>query len=245
VLERLVHVGLASEVLNQLSTSRFEDVLLFVCQQPQTPELTLADLAADSSYQTVRAQALQRVTTAEASSEVLTHLSNSPHQDVALAVAGHAHTATDTLLQLARHHAAEPVRGAALAQITHRELDAAALSELANSVYCDVLELVARHPATPATCYEQLARNLGSSLSRDYVRTEYRTEQEWVDDTEYDGYGSSYSSSGHYEDRQVPVHTPDYERINQLLLTLPLELRRAVHAQPGNLQSDSSVNWAL
>ncbi len=244
-LDRLRQVELTPEMLAQLATSRFEDVLLFVCQQPHTPVTVLVDLAAGNSSQAIRAQALQQVATADASAATLTRLVNSPYQDVVQIVINHAQVATSTLLQLACHHSVESIRQLALQRITQRGLEASVLSALADSIYSDVLEVVARHPATPAACYEQVARNLGARLSHDYVRTEYRSEQEWVEDTEYDAYGSYYSSGGHYEERQVSVQVIDYERINQLLAAMPLELRRLLRAPSGSLQSDNQVKWAV
>jgi hypothetical protein len=225
-----------------LSSSTYEDVLQETVNHPSTPEASLVSLATNCQNAQIRGNALNRVLHAETPADVLAHLAVSQYEDVTLPVASHPNSPLETRLRLARESPHSSVRQSALAQILQSPTPEL-LATLASSRYEDILLEVVRHPQTPGSCYPQLTHGLGTALQNRFNRQGARTEKVWVDDTEYDAYGGYYSSSGHYEDQEVTVTVPDYERINQLLASLPTELRAALREQSGNLKTDPKVLW--
>jgi hypothetical protein len=156
-LNRLLKDHLSTEALTYLAASTFEDVLLAVLDLPHFPLNVLADLGADSRYESVRGRALTRLLASGPSPLQLQRLARSAHQEIAQAVAGHSQAPMEVLLTLALTSAHPQVRKPALDRILQNPLDQVLLSRLAECRYEEAQQAAAAQQQTSRAVLVRLA----------------------------------------------------------------------------------------
>ena len=245
-LEKLPHQRLLPDHLKQLVGSPYQDVQSFCCDIPEIPEELMLELLESTSYQPVRQRALARILKTQPPEGVLERLAGSQHKDVVLTTLQQYPVSIEVTQQLAINSVYPEIRATTLSATLKQDAGSEVMKRLAQSIHLDVLSKIAVHPFMPADCYPVLASRLGDAIQKEWVRLEERTTQEWVEDDsyEYDAYGYSYSTGGHYEDVTDFVTVIEYDNINKLLPELPLQLKQMLKERLGILQHDKKVNWA-
>ncbi len=244
-LEKLSKQEIPAGYLKQLAGSPHQDTQLFCCQLPKIPNELVLVWIEGTSHEAVRQKLLERIMKPRPPKNVLERLAGSRHVAVALEALKGRSVPIEMRVQLAVNSVSTSVRQKALSSIHKKDLDAGVLTQLAQSVYLDVLSKVAAHPATPADRYKELSQNLANAIQKEWIRHEEHTTQQWVEDesSPYDYYGSYYSSGGHYEDTTEYNTVIEYDNINKLLDAIPVLLKQELRGRIALLRDDRQVRW--